>query len=241
MSNDTFQKMIQDAYPLLDQMNQILFFKGLDFSYVDCNSRLVKFSRLGNKKRILDRIDCELPWAEDASFYRNIDKKIIDCGKTKTIMMDVRVASGERITVVQNKKAIRDPSTKRIIGIMASMNESSDASLQNFLQGIKNKDNENGQNKNKIKTQYCIDEYSQYSLTQRESECLFYLLRGMTAKMISRILNVSTRTVEKFIEKIKTKMGVRYRTDLIEKAIHDDVMDIVPASIDLNKFNKVIE
>jgi DNA-binding CsgD family transcriptional regulator len=66
-------------------------------------------------------------------------------------------------------------------------------------------------------TQQVNTHYQLFS--RRERECLYYLSRAKTAKEISRILNVSTRTIEHYIENIKIKTGISTRTELIAYAI----------------------
>jgi DNA-binding CsgD family transcriptional regulator len=55
-------------------------------------------------------------------------------------------------------------------------------------------------------------------LSPREAECLRSLAKGKTAKMIARELNLSTRTVEHYLENIKFKFNVNSKYDLINKA-----------------------
>lgn len=55
--------------------------------------------------------------------------------------------------------------------------------------------------------------------TKRESECFYLLSRGYTGKKMARILGLSTRTIEMYINKIKEKMGLLYKSELTEKAI----------------------
>jgi DNA-binding CsgD family transcriptional regulator len=54
-------------------------------------------------------------------------------------------------------------------------------------------------------------------LTQRELDCVFHLLEGKSAKEIGRALNLSFRTIEFYISKIKTKLNCRTRLDLANK------------------------
>lgn len=56
-------------------------------------------------------------------------------------------------------------------------------------------------------------------LSKREAECLYFLLRGNTAKNIANILRLSPRTVEHYLENVKMKFNVRTKTELIEKTI----------------------
>ncbi len=53
-------------------------------------------------------------------------------------------------------------------------------------------------------------------LTAREAECLHYFSQGYTIKEIAKTLNLSPRTIETFINKLKNKMGVYYKSDLIK-------------------------
>lgn len=57
------------------------------------------------------------------------------------------------------------------------------------------------------------------SLTQRETEILYHLVRGQTAKHIGALLHISHRTVEQHIEKIKLKLNVFSKSELIEKVL----------------------
>lgn len=58
-------------------------------------------------------------------------------------------------------------------------------------------------------------EKSRDILSAREMECIYYLLHGMTAKEIGLQLELSTRTVESYLESIKIKLGCRNKTQLI--------------------------
>jgi DNA-binding CsgD family transcriptional regulator len=57
------------------------------------------------------------------------------------------------------------------------------------------------------------------SLTPRENECISYLVLGFTAKEVGKVLNLSHRTVEQYINNVKIKLGCTYRSELIRKYI----------------------
>lgn len=56
-------------------------------------------------------------------------------------------------------------------------------------------------------------------LAKREIECLYFMIRGMTAKQIGKLLNLSFRTIETYIENMKLKLNCCNRSELIGKAI----------------------
>lgn len=61
--------------------------------------------------------------------------------------------------------------------------------------------------------------YNNIHLTIREKEVLNYLIRGKTAKDTASMLNLSTRTVEHYLESLKNKFDVSSKAALIEKII----------------------
>ncbi|MFN7098238.1 MAG: helix-turn-helix transcriptional regulator, partial [Gammaproteobacteria bacterium] len=67
-------------------------------------------------------------------------------------------------------------------------------------------------------------------LTNRETECLFYTIRGKTSKAIAHILNISSKTVEFHIENLKTKFQCHSKSQLVYKAIEQGYLDKIPAS-----------
>lgn len=54
---------------------------------------------------------------------------------------------------------------------------------------------------------------------ERDQQILYLTVRGKTAKNIARIIDISHRTVEHRIEKIKLKLSVATRSELIDKVI----------------------
>jgi DNA-binding CsgD family transcriptional regulator len=68
------------------------------------------------------------------------------------------------------------------------------------------------------------------NLSDRQLECLFLLMRGKTSKQIAAILELSPRTIETHIEDIKEKFNCQSKSELIEKAINEGFMHVIPES-----------
>ena len=64
---------------------------------------------------------------------------------------------------------------------------------------------------------------SQY-LTLREMEVLQYVIRNRSSKEIARLLNISHRTVETFVEKIKFKMSCETIRDLTKYVLNNRML-----------------
>lgn len=56
-------------------------------------------------------------------------------------------------------------------------------------------------------------------LTKREIEILRYTVRGYTAKKISLMLQISSRTIEQHIANVKNKLGVSNKSELIDMLV----------------------
>jgi PAS domain S-box-containing protein len=66
--------------------------------------------------------------------------------------------------------------------------------------------------------------YRQFNFARRESECVYYMVRGMTAKQIGRKTNLSYRTVEFYLNNAKLKLGCRTKQALISKIFESGVI-----------------
>lgn len=60
------------------------------------------------------------------------------------------------------------------------------------------------------------------SLSRREREVSRWLERGKSARDIAAILGISPRTVEKHIQNVYAKYGVRSHTDFLHRSANED-------------------
>ena len=72
--------------------------------------------------------------------------------------------------------------------------------------------------RNKRPTHQRIELSDGHYLTQREAECMMLLLQGLTMKRIGEQLDLSPRTVEYYLKRIKVRTGCRTKKDLIQYA-----------------------
>jgi LuxR family quorum-sensing system transcriptional regulator SolR len=64
-------------------------------------------------------------------------------------------------------------------------------------------------------------------LSERETQCLIYLLRGRTAKQTAKELGISPKSVEAHINSIKIKFDCYTRAELFDKAITSGFIGLV--------------
>jgi DNA-binding CsgD family transcriptional regulator len=73
-------------------------------------------------------------------------------------------------------------------------------------------------------------------LKPKESECLFYLMRGFSYKEIAKLQHITYRTVVDHMERLKLKFNAATTTDLISKALSSGY----PGSVPQRYFNQQI-
>jgi DNA-binding CsgD family transcriptional regulator len=74
-----------------------------------------------------------------------------------------------------------------------------------------------------LKATYGIDKIF-YTLSKREQECLYYVIRGLSASQISSRLIISKRTVEDYIDRVKNKLGCTTRLELLNFAFENSLL-----------------
>ncbi|MGI4813729.1 MAG: LuxR C-terminal-related transcriptional regulator [Janthinobacterium lividum] len=78
---------------------------------------------------------------------------------------------------------------------------------------------------------YRVGRCEEADLTRREAEVLFFVLRGRNAKAIARVLGLSPRTVEQYIDVLKQKFAAHSRTELVDAALAADCFNFIPESL----------
>ncbi len=73
-----------------------------------------------------------------------------------------------------------------------------------------------------------METIDQFSLSKRESECLYHLMRGKSAKHIANRLNISAKTVEFHVSNIKIKMDCHSKAELIDKCFKHRLFNFIP-------------
>ncbi|MCB1827010.1 MAG: helix-turn-helix transcriptional regulator, partial [Coxiellaceae bacterium] len=89
---------------------------------------------------------------------------------------------------------------------------------------------------------YLGDEFPNVYFTQREIDCLFYLLAGYTIAETAERLGLSPRTVEFYVKNMRMKIGVKNKADLLKKIRESSAIDWLTAeNIKSSSNNYVVE
>lgn len=200
----------------------------------DLNSNYIKVSqytehKLGiNIKALIGRADDGTPWECYAEQFRKHDL-LAQENNYCDVFEIVPLGQDKVMTSRAMRSAITNDSGE-VLGVINQIEVLKiHTELTHALEALRDIDQHSTELSNDCPLFYQVQEYPQnLQFTVRESECLFLLIRGKTAKEIGLFLNISPRTVESYIENIKIKCNVSKRSDIITKAIELGIVDIVP-------------
>jgi DNA-binding CsgD family transcriptional regulator len=196
-----------------DSSKYHLYLKGIDGKFLECNTAQAKSFGLSKGSDVVGRFDEYFLPKEEAELVKENEKEIIKIGLPKIFVEDCSFCGSSPERMISFKMPIASPTKQHkligVFGISVSMN---------------NLDLIAGETLNPFQNLFVMPKindditFASKNLSKRQKECLKYLASGMTAKKIARILNLSPRTVEFYIENLKKKFLCSNRTELIAKA-----------------------
>jgi DNA-binding CsgD family transcriptional regulator len=179
---------------------------------------------------VIGRTDFEMPCATTncAHLFRAQDKKVIQTLEKMRILDIHPFAGGQWKAYIFTKTPMLDEE-QNVIGTIyhgADITNTTSIEIGSLLarvsvEGVKNE--LLGQNSYMLSHKFC-----DIKLTCKQSEVLFYLLRGKTVKKIALILGLSPRTIEEHIESLKNKFLAFNKSELIDKAICKGFLNTIP-------------
>tara|TARA_A100001015_G_scaffold316942_1_gene432527 strand:- start:1586 stop:2005 length:420 start_codon:yes stop_codon:yes gene_type:complete len=66
--------------------------------------------------------------------------------------------------------------------------------------------------------------------TQREAQCMYYILHGCTIVQVGERLNLSHRTVEFYVKNMKMKLNIQTKSELIAYAMKIGFLELIDFS-----------
>lgn len=169
------------------------------------------------------------PIAEDAEFFVQQDLETQKRGRTRGLG-HLRYADGWKLIMGQ-KFMLMDKQTHKQIGLVCQADDFTHSNVIDFSRFL-------GEGRNhfygKSTSQFFYsieDTYPDSTLSQRQSECLFYILRCKRTKEIAKILQISPRTVETYINEIKLKLGCNTIPQIMERAVSQGYLSVMLESL----------
>ncbi|MEO8400783.1 MAG: LuxR C-terminal-related transcriptional regulator [Gammaproteobacteria bacterium] len=189
--------MINQQINIYVQLPSFIFWKDTNSIFLGCNSHFSEVAGLNSTDQIVGKTDFDLAWGEThADLYRQGDCEVLS-GISKTGVVESQLQSNGKISNIVISKVPLLDSHNQTIGI-----------LGNYVE------------------LRCIEEHGEFlvnnqniSLTKKQSECLYYLAKGLSNKQIGNEMDISTRTVESHVEILKNKLNCYNKVSLVQKAL----------------------
>ena len=212
-----------DTLTLLNNIPGAIGYKNKESMYIGGNQQLALHMGYTNSNDLIGLTDFDIKseMVDFADRYIEQDKEVLNSGIQQHIDIG-RYPDGDLQIHFSTKKMLLDKDNEVMGTIFTCITLNS--SLLNFLYHNLVVDTGPGF--------YTIGgHFKQYNLKPKESKCLFYLIRGYTAKEIAKKIYISPKTVEYHIEQLKNKLSASNKSELIEKAIHLGFVFNIPLSI----------
>lgn len=173
-----------------------IFYKDLHSRFIGCNDAFAEVSGFKRSADLIGKSDFDMPWRDtEAELYREGDKAVLDGVLMNNTVESQNQSSQNKCRILINKSPLINLTGEKI-GIVGSY--------------VKIIDHHTYGGKHAI--------LKNISLSERQTECLVFLAQGFTAKKIANCMDVTEKTVQTHIEKIKEKLSCHTKQELIDMA-----------------------
>ncbi len=224
------------------QLNEQLFMQlpgyvavhDLESKYALVNNKALDFLGLKSLDQIIgDRYEDMSGFISDSSeeLYKQ-DQLVFSTEKNARFLGFHKVSDVDCKVMMGEKRVLRDNNNK-VNGLLSHWTDITDFNVLDVGKLLLNSQKSHMGKSNTLQFGYMLtDEESVVTgLTNRQMECLFFMLRGKTNKSIADSLGVGERKVECHIVEIKERLGCISRSECIEKSIYKGYINIIPASL----------
>ncbi len=206
----------------LENLDEYVYIKDEKFEYHFANSKIINAMGFIHLKKVLGRTDQHMPWCEFSGEYNEHDS---DARQGNIyFQLDMFLDNRQKQALLLTRKfPLYDANGYpwATLGLAKKVN----GQLINLFKGLTEYQG------NRLKISSYISNIKSKTLTSRESQCLFYILRGRSAKEIASLLNISDKTVNFHVENIKKKWNCRTRSDIFDVAYDYGFFKIIPNEI----------
>jgi DNA-binding CsgD family transcriptional regulator len=232
--------MLETFNATISQLPGLVFYKNTNLVYVAASNFIARMCGFENSEQLCGHNDFELSCAaaDCALDYRAEDNKVLSTGKEISSLQINKFADGNIHIFLLRKAPVRD-AQGQIIGVcgMGSevTNPATGQAIFNLLTTAAKYVAGSLENQTFIIGNENLDH-----LSARESELIFYFMRGFSNKEIGVLMKLSPRTIESYLESIKNKYHCATRKELLLKCMHNGFTYIIPQTILQRCLNKTV-
>jgi DNA-binding CsgD family transcriptional regulator len=177
----------------LDELECNTFAKANDGKFIGGNLNMALSAGMSTSKEFIGLCDYDLVTLEQARRSTANDNVVMKTGLIQMFTEPFTITNGKPMLATCIKAPLRTK-TNKVLGIVG----------MSFVQDY---------------SSYLNGPANPYGFTERQLDCLYYLVKGMSIKLIAKTLALSPRTVEHYLETLKQKLDCDTRADFIAKAL----------------------
>ena len=221
--------------------------KDLESRHIFCNAAFANLVGLKHQNDVIGRLDSDMPCetADQATNFQEQDQHVI-LNKSQLRALDIHpFSSGWQAFIFTKIPLINEKNKDEIIGTIYHGRDLSNhkdiLAAGNMLIKTKKESSRSDQ----ISYQIASPDDPVYSalggLTERQTAVLFLTVRGKNARQIALILDISTRTVETYLNRIKLAFSAQNRSELVDVAISSGFGNVIPTCLLNNQLSLILE
>lgn len=185
------------------------------------------FGYLNEEEMIgIDAYGMKCPAVESASDFIKQDKMVMATAKELTVLDIHQYANGDNKILITKK--LPYIAEGNIAGSICHCTDIHSATFSKIVAALIQSDQKYYSANHINNRSYMIGRSANDVLTEREMDCVFYLMRGNTMKRIAKYMNISPRTVETHLENIKTKLNCNDKADIVEYCLAEGLLNYIP-------------
>ena len=220
---DDFLEKINDYVSILDKESNFL---KVNYKQTKIMGYQSNFDILGRNYHQFKGISTTI-----AEHFISEDQLVLKKNEPLRYLSYQKYSDGNWHLLLGDKNCILDD-VGQVIGIFSQAKDMTENRLIDFSRFMFNANKKYNQTINKCGFECVITREDNINgLSKKEMVVLFYFLRGKTAREISDIICRSEKTINFHLETIKSKFDVSSKSALIEKAIYDGFMNIIPDEV----------
>ncbi|MFI5406378.1 MAG: LuxR C-terminal-related transcriptional regulator [Nitrososphaerales archaeon] len=226
---------------LLGQLPGFFNINDMESRVIYSNNRTAKIFGFPSEESLIGitAFDLRCPAVECAAAFVQQDSIVRKTGKALTLLDIHGYTDGTKIFLTKKTPYIVN---EKISGSICYATEINTHSLSQICAALIQSDKKYFTHRNNNERSYIIGmNPNEKQLSERETECVFYLLRGMTSKQIGNAIGLSRRTVEAYIENIKIKLNCNKRSEIVEYGLRSGYLNYIPSHLITNNITDIID
>lgn len=217
----------KELFQYLKNLPGLINWKNTHSEFMGSTKAVAWMAGFESPEQIVGKNDDHMPWGENgySELFRAEDQET-QAGKILYILGQYHYHNRERLFFIKKMPIVK---SDIIMGTLNHLVEIFPPTLRNVVATLGDSDLEISLELiNNIRSVFFN---RNFLLSKREEDCVYYLLKGLSAKEIAQKLNISYRTVEFYIKTLKEKLECNKTSSLIVKLLDLGYLDNIPTEL----------